>query len=251
MMKTALLLFSAVVCGCSGMEPLRGTVMPEYLNIRSGAGLGYRIIGRLRNGDTVRILSSPKEEWCRISMPENASVWIAASMLNQDGIPQEGALLYSGPGAAYEEIGKAAPEKAEIREKAKNGKWLRTKPQKGLFAYVSSAYLEIREPETAGRLPVKTVAKQPPEPAPIEDSGSSVAAEGVVKRIGEKQAPATHALIVKVNDEEFVAAYLTAPELNLALWEKRRVRVNGTRYWVRGWRRPLITVEKIIPAWQR
>ena len=115
MMKTALLLFSAVVCGCSGMEPLRGTVMPEYLNIRSGAGLGYRIIGRLRNGDTVRILSSPKEEWCRISMPENASVWIAASMLNQDGIPQEGALLYSGPGAAYEEIGKAAPEKAEIR----------------------------------------------------------------------------------------------------------------------------------------
>ena len=143
MMKTALLLFSAVVCGCSGMEPLRGTVMPEYLNIRSGAGLGYRIIGRLRNGDTVRILSSPKEEWCRISMPENASVWIAASMLNQDGIPQEGALLYSGPGAAYEEIGKAAPEKAEIREKAKNGKWLRIKPQKGLFAYVSSAYLEI------------------------------------------------------------------------------------------------------------
>lgn len=141
-------------------------------------------------------------------------------MLNQDGIPQEGALLYSGPGAAYEEIGKAAPEKAEIREKAKNGKWLRIKPQKGLFAYVSSAYLEIREPETAGRLPVKTVAKQPPEPAPIEDSGSSVAAEGVVKRIGEKQAPATHALIVKVNDEEFVAAYLTAPELNLALWEK-------------------------------
>ena len=111
--------------------------------------------------------------------------------------------------------------------------------------------IRIREPETAGRLPVKTVAKQSPEPAPIEDSGSSVAAEGVVKRIGEKQAPATHALIVKVNDEEFVAAYLTAPELNLALWEKRRVRVNGTRYWVRGWRRPLITVEKIIPAWQR
>lgn len=52
---------------------------------------------------------------------------------------------------------------------------------------------------------------------------------------------------MKVNDEEFVAAYLTAPELNLALWEKRRVRVNGTRYWVRGWRRPLITVRKSFP----
>ena len=93
MMKTALLLFSAVVCGCSGMEPLRGTVMPEYLNIRPGAGLGYRIIGRLRNGDTVRILSSPKEEWCRISMPENASDWNAASQHTQAGNPQEGEIL--------------------------------------------------------------------------------------------------------------------------------------------------------------
>ena len=252
MMKSAVILLCAVAWGCSGMEPLTGTVVPEYLNIRSGAGLGYRIIGKLRAGDTVKILSSPDSEWCRIVMPDNASVWIAASMLDEDGIPQKGAVLRSGPGAAYEEIGPAVPGKIEIRGKAKNGKWLRIKPQRGLTAYVGSAYLDIGQ---AGRDDGKTaeqpVLKPQPEPVVIADSESVVAAEGIVKRIAGDRGDVAYALIVKVNEEEFISAYLTAPGLNLELWEKRQVRVNGRRHWVRGWHRPLITVDKIIPAWQR
>ena len=58
-------------------------------------------------------------------------------------------------------------------------------------------------------------------------------------------------LALRVNSEDFIAAYLAAPGHNLKLWENRRVRVSGTGQWLRGRNRPLITVERIIPAWQR
>ena len=145
------LLFGLGVCICPGAEPhsVTATVIPEVLNIRSAPARASRIISTLRAGESVTLLSPADGEWCRIAMPENASVWIAAAMVNADGIPLPDALFRSGPGAAYEEIGRAAPEKIEIRETAKNGRWLRVKPQKGLVAYVSTAYLKIAEEKNA------------------------------------------------------------------------------------------------------
>ena len=49
----------------------------------------------------------------------------------------------------------------------------------------------------------------------------------------------------------FSAAYLYSDSCNLKLWEKRQVRVSGMQYWVNSLRRPMISVEKIVPAWQK
>ena len=249
------LLFGLCAGICQGAEPptVTATVIPELLNIRSAPARASRIIGTLRAGESVTLLSPADGEWCRIALPENASVWIAAAMVNADGIPLPDALFRSGPGAAYEEIGRASPEKIEIRETAKNGKWLRVRPQKGLAAYVSTAYLKIAEEKNApASSREKTHAPEKREaPEPIRESAAPATAEGIVKRLEPQGRDATHALVVKVNDEEFIAAYLVAPGLNLPLWENRRVRVSGTGHWLRQRNRPLITVERIIPAWQR
>ena len=63
--------------------------------------------------------------------------------MDKNLVPLKGAQFRSGPGAAYEELGSAGSEKLEIREFAKNGKWLRVKPVRGLFAYVNTSFLQI------------------------------------------------------------------------------------------------------------
>ena len=148
---------------------------------------------------------------------------------------------------------RAVQEKIETRETAKNGRWLRVKPQKGLAAYVSTAYLKIEKGKNA---PVsssgETHAQEKKDtPERIRESAAPATAEGIVKRLEPSEKGTTHTLIVKVNDEEFIAAYLIAPGINLRLWENRRVRVSGTGHWLRRRNRPLITLERIIPAWQR
>lgn len=253
-MKRLFFLLLGTVAACGGVHasPVTATVIPDILNIRSAPDRASRIIGTLRAGESVRILSSPDGEWCRIAMPEDASVWIAASMVNADGVPAAGAVFRSGPGAAYEEIGQAAPEKIIIRGKAKNGRWLRVRPQKGLSACVSTAYLKIEN--GTGNLPrsrqKKTAGKESAEER-IRESAAPAAAEGIVKPLNVPAGSATHMLALRVNSEDFIAAYLAAPGHNLKLWENRRVRVSGTGQWLRGRNRPLITVERIIPAWQR
>ena len=243
------------VCICCGAEPqpVTATVIPEILNVRSAPDRASRIIGTLCAGESVRVLSPPDGEWCRIAMPENASVWIAASMVDAAGVPLPGALFRSGPGAAYEEIGQALQEKIEIREKAKKDKWFRIRPQQGLSAYVSSAYLKIGNSvnPSAFSSGKKPFAKKEHTEERIVESAAPAAAEGIVRRLDAGKFPASHALIVNVNSEEFISAYLAAPGINLTQWENRRVRVNGTGFWLRDRNRPLITVERIIPAWQR
>lgn len=254
MKKILFLLFgTAAVCLRTDASPVPATVIPDTLNIRSAPGRASRIIGKLHAGETVRILPPADGEWCRVAMPDSASVWIAASMVNAAGIPLPDAVFRSGPGAAYEKIGRASPEKIEIRETAKNGKWLRIKPQKGLSAYVSTAYLKIGKGEKEGMHAPreKAASKTAHALERIRESAAPATAEGIVKRLNPPGNEATHTLVVPVNAEDFIAAYLVAPGLNLKLWENRRVRVSGTGQWLRGRNRPLIAVERIIPAWQR
>lgn len=64
------------------------TVKPPKLNIRSGAGENYSVIGTLQKGDTVKPLET-KGEWTQIEAPTNAFGFVAAHLLMSAPAPVE------------------------------------------------------------------------------------------------------------------------------------------------------------------
>lgn len=60
------------------------TVKPKKLNVRTGAGENYSIVGTLEQGTTVKEVST-KGNWTEIEAPADAFAFVAASYVQQDG----------------------------------------------------------------------------------------------------------------------------------------------------------------------
>src|ERR1035437_5023235 len=58
------------------------TVKPKKLNLRSGAGENYSVIGLLKRGDAVKTITT-KGDWTEIEAPTNAYAFMAAQYLKQ------------------------------------------------------------------------------------------------------------------------------------------------------------------------
>ena len=59
------------------------TVMPKKLNLRSGPGENYSVIGRLQRGDAVKEITT-KGDWTEIEPPASAYAFVAAQYLKQE-----------------------------------------------------------------------------------------------------------------------------------------------------------------------
>ncbi len=112
---TALLTGILLLCCCL-LQPLTfaadtqtGTVhVDDSLNVRSGPGTGYKIVGSLSNNDQVTILATKKisntETWYQIQK-DKLSGWASADYITINVPPPE----YK-PDASFEELLKAFPE---------------------------------------------------------------------------------------------------------------------------------------------
>jgi SH3-like domain-containing protein len=59
------------------------TVKPKKLNIRTGAGENYSVVGTLEQGTTVKEIST-KGNWTEIEAPADAFAFVAATFIQQD-----------------------------------------------------------------------------------------------------------------------------------------------------------------------
>src|SRR5882724_8159941 len=59
------------------------TVRPKKLNIRSGPGENYSVLGTLNHGDAVKEMGS-KAEWTEVEPPSGAYAFVAAQYLKQE-----------------------------------------------------------------------------------------------------------------------------------------------------------------------
>ena len=62
------------------------TVVPRRLNLRSGPGENYSVIGLLHRGDVVKPIIT-KEDWTEIEPPAIAYAFVAAQYLSQEALP--------------------------------------------------------------------------------------------------------------------------------------------------------------------
>lgn len=92
-----------------------GLIPGDVLNIRSGAGPAFRVIGALQEGQPVRNLGCRERDggfWCRISTYDRPSIsgWVNGRYITDEWVPPAGALPEDDedrviPGTAYHATG--------------------------------------------------------------------------------------------------------------------------------------------------
>jgi uncharacterized protein YgiM (DUF1202 family) len=241
-----------------------GTVKANKLNVRVKPNSKFSVVGSLNRGDKVEVLGK-EGEWYKIKAPESASVWVASPFI-KDGKVDKEVHMRAGPSIAYSSYGTLPVGTAVniINDKAVN--WLKISPPEGTIAWVSAKYIDLPKEEKkenvidASTLKTEELAPETLEKGAgkvqksglpfIDGSEKSVAVEGILLPLNPSAVYVTHALATKVKEEYFPVCYLHSGKLNLKLWEKRKIRVKGTQKWVKGWKRPVVEVERITPMWE-
>lgn len=212
----------------SYLDPSTQAVKPRRLNVRSGPGENYSVLGTLERGVAVRPVST-KGDWTEIEAPTNAFAFVAAQYLKQEP-PQALA-------AAPTETNPPPTAVADAQPVAQPPTETPTPPVEPAPAETAVATNAPAAPPTA----------EPPAPA-IEEPPPKriVQREGIVRGTVSIQAPTPYALVSPENGRVVNYLYATSKELDLSRWKGLRIIVTGEEGLDERWRNtPVITVQQI------
>lgn len=160
------------------LVPGPATVAADNVNLRGQAGLLGEVVGQVKKGDTVSILSEitldkPKAgepaHWAKIALPAGTKVWINSRFVDVTNkvVAVKKLNLRGGPGENYSVLG-VVEKGTTITEVASKGDWTQIETPATAFAFVAAAYLRQEVPVSAPNVPVTPVvaAVQPVAPTP-------------------------------------------------------------------------------------
>lgn len=228
----------------SFIDPSAKTVKPKKLNIRSGPGENYSVLGTLKQGDSVKDISS-KGDWTQIEPPADAYAFVAAQFLKQG---EEAPVIASATTPVTPES--TTPTTPTTPET--------TKPETPIVTTPA-------EPTTTATTPTPAPTTPPPttEPAPTTPSDSSTNAtptvaenepppkrivqrEGIVRGTFSIQAPTRYELISPDNHKAINYLFTDSPDLDLSRYKGLHIIVTGEEGLDERWRNtPVITIQKI------
>jgi uncharacterized protein YgiM (DUF1202 family) len=203
------------------------TVKPKKLNVRSGAGENFSVLGRLERGEAVAQVGT-KGDWLEIEAPTNAYGFVAAQYLKQEP---------------------ATPTPAIPAEPVATSATVTNEPAIAAAATEAPTGAPAAEPNTntsvsATEPPPAATAATPAaeEPPPIR----IVEREGLVRGTTSIQAPTHFALISTDNHRTIDYLYTTSPSLDLRRYKGLRIIVTGEEGLEERWgNTPVITIQKI------
>jgi uncharacterized protein YgiM (DUF1202 family) len=197
------------------------TVKPKKLNLRSGPGENYSVIGLLHSGDAVKTVTT-KGDWTEIEPPASAYAFMAAQYLKQEP---------------------AAPTPPP------------TPPEPVATPATVAANPPVAPPPTenpvvppAPETPAMTNAvTTPPEPAVEEPPPPRIVQrEGIVRGMTSIQAPSAFVLISPENGKDIDYLYTNSKELDLRRYKGLRIIVTGEEGLDERWgNTPVLTIQKI------
>jgi len=221
------------------IKPDTKAVIPRRLNLRSGPGENYSILGRIERGTVVKDVET-KGEWTKIEAPTNSYAFVAAHLLSTDPADLGPALAKANPPAPPV----AAPP-----------------PPVETVAVVPPTPPPVAEPiaePVATPPPVVTPPPPPPAetavvvppvpPEPIEEPlvKRIVTREGIVKGAASIQSPTY--FVLRSLDNNKTINYLHSPSTNFVFKEYhlQRVLVTGEEILDERWpNTPVIIVDSL------
>jgi len=208
------------------IDPTTKTVKPKKLNVRSGPGENFSVLGRLMKGEAVNQVSA-KDNWLEIEAPTNAYAFVAAQYLKQEAAAPatSPAEPVTTPGAVTNEPAiAAAPTEA---------------PAATALPDTNAVATAASEPPPATETPATAAASEPPPKRIVER-------EGIVRGTGSIQAPTRFQLVSPENSRLIDYLYTTSPNLDLRRYKGLRIVVTGEEGLEERWgNTPMITIQKI------
>jgi uncharacterized protein YgiM (DUF1202 family) len=194
------------------------TVRPRKLNLRSGPGENYSVIGLLRRGDTIKPITT-KGDWAEIEPPTNAYAFVAAQYLTQEApaapapappppepVPTPTTVAVAPPVAPPPTEAPPVPPPTEV-----------------------PAVTNAPEPEV----------EEPPPPRIVQR-------EGIVRGMTSIQAPSRFVLVSPDNGSDIDYLYTTSTNLDLRRYKGLRIIVTGEEGLDERWgNTPVLTIQKI------
>lgn len=201
------------------------TVKAKKLNVRSGPGENFSVLGRMMRGDAITEVSQ-KGDWLEIEAPTNAYGYVAAQYLKQEAAPvaspTEPAPVATS--VTNEQPIAAAPAEAPAATAAAESAATTNAAPESLTNTVSSA-----APAT----------EEPPPPRIVER-------EGIVRGTTSIQAPTHFELVSPENGRAIDYLYTTSLNLDLRRYKGLRIVVTGEEGLEERWgNTPVITIQKI------
>jgi uncharacterized protein YgiM (DUF1202 family) len=209
----------------SFIDPSNKTVKPKKLNVRSGPGENYSVLGRLERGDAVNQVSA-KGDWLEVEAPTNAYAFVAAQYLKQEA---------ATPAAPTE----PAPASATLTNEPAIAAAPTETPAAASPAETAAVTNAPAEVASAPAAPNTPAADEPPPKRIVER-------EGIVRGTTSIQAPTHFELISPENKHTIDYLYTTSPSLDLRRYKGLRIVVTGEEGLEERWgNTPVITIQKI------
>jgi uncharacterized protein YgiM (DUF1202 family) len=268
---------SLLICFCliplfasanNNSEFVKGTISATALNIRVKPNKSYGRICLLKFGTEVKVYRKVAD-WYEIAAPENASCWVAKTFIDKNGKVLNDVNLRGGPGPAYQSYGTVPKGTMLTVINSARSEWVKVKPLPSLRAWASTKFITltpdaqkklqyIMNPEKALSAVSKPAVKPAATPAPqlklpfVAGSDKNVTLEGMVLELKVGSGYASHAIATVTTDKTGkvascdVIGYLHCDSADLKMFENKRIKLTGTQRLVKGWKLPVIDVEKIL-----
>jgi uncharacterized protein YgiM (DUF1202 family) len=221
----------------SFIDPANKTVKPKKLNVRSGPGENYSVLGTLKQGDTVKEVST-KNDWTQIAPPADAYAFVAAQFLKQGEAP---VIAANTPTTTPEAT---PPTTTTVTEPA-----IATSPTEPLPTTTTppTTTPPATEPPPVTTEPSTTTTNTTPV---VEDNEPPpkriVQREGIVRGTFSIQAPTRYELISPDNHKTINYLFSDSPDLDLSRYKGLRIIITGEEGLDERWRNtPVITIQKI------
>jgi uncharacterized protein YgiM (DUF1202 family) len=202
------------------------TVKPKKLNIRTGAGENYSVVGTLEQGTTVKEIST-KGNWTEIEAPADAFAFVAATFIHQD------------PSAA------TVPQVVSIQAPEATPTAVTTDP---LLANTTTDVANTNASAEPNPTPVADAINAAAPPPIVEEVWvpRTVSHEGIVKPTISIQAPTKFGLHSKETGKLINYLYSPTAQLEMSRYEGRHIIVSGQEGLDERWlNTPVLTIQKI------
>ncbi|MGC3958000.1 MAG: SH3 domain-containing protein [Verrucomicrobiota bacterium] len=199
------------------------TVKPKKLNIRTGAGENYSIVGTIEQGTTVKEVST-KGSWTEIEVPADAFAFVAASYVHQDGTSA------------------TVPQVVSVQPPEATPSTVTTDP------IVAPATTDLANTNPAVE-PTPTVADSANVPPPVVEEvwvPRTVSHEGIVKATVSIQAPTKYGLHAVDTGKLINYLYSPTAQLEMSRYAGKHIIVSGEEGLDERWlNTPVLTIQKI------
>ncbi len=244
-----------VYVNSSYIDSAKKTVKPKKLNLRSGPGENYSVLGVMAQGDAVREIAT-KGAWTEIEAPAHAYAFVAAQYLKQE--PSAPAVAVRTPPPTTPPVAVATPptpptpaptptplpEAPNIAAPPTTPPSTppSTPPTTPPVAGVSGA------PEPPATEPPAIALPPAPEPVPSGPPPKRVVQrEGFVRGTSSIQAPTKFELVSVDTHRTIDYIYTSSPNLDLSRYKGMRIIITGEEGLDERWgNTPVITIQRIL-----